>query len=106
MLTQQVVIERSKTLKGAIDVSKQHWQEIATASNADLKKTSKGLIGVQYCGLCQYYKKIRRKQYCLLCPYSCGPGTTWYAACIAYDNSNWELVREIAAQIVIELVKL
>ena len=105
-LTQEAVRARSKTFKGALDVSKQHWQEIATASDADLNRTSKTLICVKYCGLCQHYKRIRRSSYCLLCPCCCAIGSIWHEAYVAYNIQYWDKLRECAAQIVIDLERI
>lgn len=106
MLTQKEIQARSTTLRDAIAVSIQHWQEIATASDAELEKASKFLVSEQSCGLCIYYKRIRRHQYCLLCPYDCGVASIWRKTSYAYIHHLWNKLRECAAIIVTDLEKL
>lgn len=106
MLTHKEVKARSKTLEGAIAVSKQHWYQMAVASDDFLDKTSITLIRSDYCGLCQHCKRIKTYEYCHLCPYDCQIGTTWHKAFVAYNNRFWNIFREYAAEIAIELGKL
>ena len=102
-LTPRIIKLRSWTIEDAIAISKQHWQEMATASDAELKKAPEDLIGTDYCGLCQYYKQTTEARHCIGCPYDCAVPSTWHKAFVAYRNSFWDLFREFAAEIVIEL---
>lgn len=60
-LTKSQIKRRSKTAKGALKVSYEHWNQLYTATAEELRvkyKRTKGyLILSTYCGLCIYNKK-------------------------------------------------
>lgn len=103
MLTKREVKRRATTRESAIDVSKQHWDEIATATDEELAKAPDDLVGSEYCGLCVYYKKNTEARHCNHCPYSCVIGTTWHVAYVAFKQNFWDKLRASAIKIVTQL---
>ena len=59
-LTISQIKRRSKTAKGALKVSYEHWNQLYTATakelRAECKRTDERLVRGMYCGLCIYYK--------------------------------------------------
>lgn len=58
-LTIPQIQNRSKTAKGALKVSYEHWNQLYTATaeelRAKVKKVGHELYWSEYCGLCHYY---------------------------------------------------
>jgi hypothetical protein len=82
-LTIPQIKRRSKTAKGALKVSYEHWCQLydATAKElrAEYQKTEEELIDADYCGLCCYYGKYGDKcNHCIFNQY-CPPGLWWSA---------------------------
>ena len=103
MLSQKEVYERSRTLQGAKDVSAQHWEEIANATDSELDMAPKYLLSSLYCGLCQYHRTIQSHGYCVLCPYFCGLTSAWNAASKCYCLKDYVQLRYLAERIVKEI---
>jgi len=61
-LTISQIKRRSKTAKGALEVSYEHWNQLYTATAKELRakyKRTKGYIFLStHCGLCHYYKRV------------------------------------------------
>lgn len=84
-LTMPQIKHRSKTAKGALKVSYEHWNQLYTATAKELgveyEKTNAYLNSSDYCGLCNYYtEKHGISNKCHYCPlrvqYGCG-GDLW-----------------------------
>ncbi len=71
-LTIPQIKRRSKTAKGALKVSYEHWNQLYTATAKELRakyRKDNYLILSTYCGLCIYYKyKFGRFTKCEHCP--------------------------------------
>jgi len=70
-LTLTRIKRRSKTAKGALKVSYEHWCQLYDATAKELrvefKRTDEDLIRGDYCGLCTYYKEKQHRGYCGNC---------------------------------------
>lgn len=84
-LTISQIKRRSKTAKGALKVSYEHWNQLYTATAKELseeyERTNAYLDSSDYCGLCNYYaKEYGESNKCQYCPfavnYGCG-GDLW-----------------------------
>lgn len=56
-LTISQIKRRSKTAKGALKVSYEHWNQLYTATAKELRealKEGKVCTSIEFCGLCQY----------------------------------------------------
>ena len=75
-LTISQIKRRSKTAKGALKVSYEHWNQLYKATAEELRreyKKSSALVLSNYCGLCIYYKFMYGKtKKCSKCPLSQG----------------------------------
>lgn len=57
-LTIPQIKSRSKTAKGALKVSYEHWNQLYTATAKELRaalKKEKVRTSIEYCGLCEFY---------------------------------------------------
>jgi len=63
-LTKTEIERRSKTAKGALKVSYEHWCQLYTATAKELReefqRTGRNLIRGEYCGLCTYHLNQKR----------------------------------------------
>ena len=60
-LTIPQIKRRSKTAKGALKVSYEHWNQLYTATAKELREAyakNKVTIDHDYCGLCIYYENV------------------------------------------------
>lgn len=92
-LTQKYIkTQAKKSERAAIKVSWEHWEQLATATEKELRKALWGsrpkvTIGRNYCSLCQRY--IVAKECCDECPIYCF--STWtpvYHALYKWENGN------------------
>jgi len=84
-LTKKQIKARSKTIKGAIEVSIEHHQQLAGATLKELLDGidgDKASLGKKHCGLCQHFTG----EFCKPCPLS----SQYYDCCKEYED-----VREI-----------
>lgn len=73
-LTISQITRRSKTAKGALEVSYEHWCQLYDAKAKELRvkyKRTRGYILLStHCGLCDYYKRVHGNEmkcgYCVL----------------------------------------
>lgn len=82
---------RSKTAKGALKVSYEHWNQLYTATAKELRKAywKKVFADNRDCGLCIYYSKHygRTLERCNQCPLSsCTTGSLYDIATRKLDN--------------------
>lgn len=107
-LTISQIKHRSKTAKGALKVSYEHWDQLYTAMAKELRvqlEEQENLIFCEYCGLCIYHSdkngQNRKCKYCVFSPYCPRPSLTplWGTACdalrqwqrreIGNNRQNW-----------------
>ena len=107
-LTQDEIKFRSITLFSARDVAVEHWQQIADATDRQLRIAPQSLISAKHCGLCIYFeaKSIDSRRKCFPCPYYCGITSLWNSAFQAWKSGNPVRLREVAKLIVMELKAL
>lgn len=101
-LTISEIKRRSKTAKGALKVSYEHWNQLymATAKElrAERKRTGSSIILDSHCGLCRYHSdkamENRKCGRCIFHPYC--PQPVWGNAAFAlrywyykYEKGNW-----------------
>ncbi len=101
-LTISQIERRSKTAKGALKVSYEHWNQLYTATAKELRaeyaRVGEWLDSSDYCGLCTYYAKrygeFGKCHYCLFAINSSCGGNLWGNADDALedwisDRGNW-----------------
>lgn len=70
-LTISEIKRRSKTAKGALKVSYEHWNQLYTATAKELRKkykeTDREIIDADYCGLCNYRRIASNIDSCRQC---------------------------------------
>lgn len=79
-LTPEQIKARSTTLKGALDVSIEKWQQVYDATPEELKLKGNAILFGTYCGVCQY-ERIRTGSY------GC-------SKCILYNSEDGDCCRE------------
>ena len=99
-LTISQIERRSKTAKGALKVSYEHWNQLYTATAKELrekdKRTDRYIILGTSCGLCIYYTfKYDKYEKCNHCPlrqamnsYRCGHGDDLWTPAL-HALSDW-----------------
>ncbi len=88
-LTIPQIKRKSKTAKGALKVSHEHWNQLYTATakelRAEYERTDEALVDADYCGLCNY--KSDNRLSCMDCVFRdyC-PGYLWISAYEAIEK--------------------